>query len=164
MNGLLPAALLMASPPSQMRRASSVVAELALVLGMIPLCSYVRVERLQGVAFASILPNTKRISLSAWLHAITRLCRPAVHLPCWAMGAEPEDLLVALQADFVRKTPMLCIIRVVPLYQEGSPFRTLALCKGDQGIDSKVVCCRSGGLQHKTTAACTDACVSQTTA
>ena len=106
------------------------VAGLAVILGVIPLCSYVGVKRLQGVASASGLPSTERTAWSAWLHAVTWLCRPAVLLPCWAIGAEPEDLLVAFQADFVRKVPLLCIARVVPLCQEGSHFRVLALCKG----------------------------------
>ena len=48
----------------------------------------------------------------------------------WTIGAEPEDLLVALQPYFVRKVPMLCITRVIPLCQEGSHFRVFALCKG----------------------------------
>ena len=54
---------------------------------------------------------------------------PAVLLPCWAVGAEPEDLLATFQADFVRKVPMLCVASMVPLSQEGSHFMILALCK-----------------------------------
>ena len=130
MDGLLPTATLRAEPPCQVARASSVVAGLVFVLGIVPLCSYVRVQRLQGVAFASIPPSTKWTSCSAWLHAITGPCRPAVLLPCWAIGAEPENLLVASQTYFIRKVPMLCIMRVVPLCQESSHFRALAICKG----------------------------------
>ena len=57
--GLLPAATLRAGPPSPVAGVSSVVAGLPLVPVMVPLCSYVRVERLQGVASACSLPNTE---------------------------------------------------------------------------------------------------------
>lgn len=49
--------------------------------------------------------------------------RPAVLLPCWALGAEPEDLL---HPYLVSEMPLNCIAHVVPLCQEG----LLALCKG----------------------------------
>ena len=130
MDGLLPAATLRAEPPGQMPRASSVVAELAFVLALIPLCGYARAQRLKGVAFASGLASTERTAWSAWLHAVTWLCRPAVLLSSWTIGAKPENLLVAFQADFVRKVPMLCVARVVPLCQDSSHFRLLAICKG----------------------------------
>ena len=86
-----------------MVRASSVVAGLAFVPGVVPLCSYVRVELLQGVAFAGSLSSTKG---TAWLEtasATERHCRPAVFMPCWAFVAEPEDLFVAFQGYFGRK-------------------------------------------------------------
>ena len=59
MDGLLPAATLRAAPPSHIVGASSVVAELAFILAMVPFCSYARVKRLQGVAFARSLPSTE---------------------------------------------------------------------------------------------------------
>ena len=76
---------------------SCVIAGLALVLGMVPLCSYARVQCLQGVAFASSLPSTKWTACFAAASAPARLSRPAVLLPCRALGAEPEDLLAAVR-------------------------------------------------------------------
>ena len=130
MNALLPAATLRAEPPCQAVGACSVVARLAFILALIPLCGYARAQRLKGVAFASGLPNTEQTAWSAWLHAVTWPCRPAVLLSSWTIGAEPEDLLVALQPYSVRKAPMLCITRVIPLCQEGCHVRVLAVCKG----------------------------------
>ena len=130
MNALPPAATPRAEPPCQAVGACSVVARLAFILTLIPLCGYARAQRLKGVAFASGLPNTERTAWSAWLHAVTWPCRPAVLLSSWTIGAEPEDLLVALQPYSVRKVPKLCITWVIPLCQEGSHFRLLALCKG----------------------------------
>ena len=129
MDGLLPAATLRAEPPGQMR-AGSVVTRLALAPGIVPLCSYVRVQRLQRSCICERPVQHRMNSLSAAAHSHIRLCRPAVGLPCWAIGAEPEDLLTALQPYFVRKVPMLCIARAIPLCQDGSHFRILALCKG----------------------------------
>ena len=106
-------------------RASSVIAGLALVLAMIPLCSCGRVERLQGVASASSMPST---AWTARLIASSPGCRrssPAVLLSCWALVAEPENLLAASQPDFVWKVPLLCIATVVPLYQQDR-----VLCNG----------------------------------
>ena len=48
----------MHKPPSHAVRAGSVVAGLAFILGMVPLCSYARVQRLQGVVLASSLRST----------------------------------------------------------------------------------------------------------
>ena len=59
MNGLLPAATLRAEPPSQVGGATGVIARLAFILGTVPLCSYARVPRMQGVAFASSLASTE---------------------------------------------------------------------------------------------------------
>ena len=129
-DSLLPAASLRAEPPSQVGRASCVLAGLALVLGMVPLCSYPGAQRLQGVALASSMPSTEWTACLAAGSPLVRWCRPAVLLACWTIVAEPEDLLLALQAYFVRKVPTLCVARVIPLCQEGSHFRILALCKG----------------------------------
>ena len=49
-NALLPAATLRAEPPCQAVGACSVVAGLAFILALIPLCGYARAQRLQGVA------------------------------------------------------------------------------------------------------------------
>ena len=51
--------------------------------------------------------------------------RPAVLLSCWALVAEPEDLLVALQPVFVRKVAVVCIATVIPLSQQDR-----VLCNG----------------------------------
>ena len=101
------------------------VAGLAAVLGVVPLCSYVRVQRLQGVALTSSLPSKKETARLAAACPAEGLCRPAVLLPCWALGAEPEDLDVAFQLDLVRAIPSKCISLVVPFCQE----RMLASCK-----------------------------------
>ena len=39
-------------------------------------------------------------------------------LACWAVGAQPEDLLVAPQGDLVREVARLNIPLVVPLSQQ----------------------------------------------
>lgn len=43
-------------------------------------------------------------------------------LACWALVAEPEDLLVPFQPDFFGKVPLLCILTVVPLSQQDRVF------------------------------------------
>ena len=111
-------------------RASSVVAGLILVLGMIPLCSYVGAQLLQRVALANSLASTEWATIVVEAIPHTRRCRPAVLLSHWTIGAEPEDLLAASQTDFVRKVATLCITKVVPLCQKGSRWGILALCKG----------------------------------
>ena len=121
---------LRAVPPSQVGGASSVVAGLTLVLGMVPLCSYVRVQRLKGIALASSLPSTVRTTWSGRLSAITRLCRPTVLLTYRALDAEPEDLLVAFQSGVVGIIPPEGIVLMVPFSQESFASRVLALCKG----------------------------------
>ena len=73
-----------------------------MVPAIVPVCSCVRVERLQGVAPASSSPSTVWTACLPATGSIVRLCRPAVLLPCWALGAEPEDLLA---------TSQLCIAR-----------------------------------------------------
>ena len=40
-------------------------------------------------------------------------------LPCWALGAEPPDVLVALQSSGMRKVVQMCIVIVIPFSQEG---------------------------------------------
>ena len=82
-------------PPCQMIGVGSVVAGLATVLSMVPLCSYARVECLQGVAFASSHPNTERTARLVAPSPAERLCKLAVLLPRWTLGAEPKDLLAA---------------------------------------------------------------------
>ena len=130
MDALLPATPLRAVPPSQVGGPSSVVAGRALVLGMVPLCSYVRVQRLKGVALASSLPSTERTAWSGRLSAMTRLCRPAVLLTYRALDAEPEDLLAAFQSGVVGIIPPEGIALMVPFSQKSFASRVLALCKG----------------------------------
>ena len=91
------------------------LAELAFILGMVPLCSYVRVERLQGITLANSLPSTTRTPCLAASSSVTGRSRPAVLLPCWALGAEPEDLLAALQPGVVGKIALSCIALMIPL-------------------------------------------------
>ena len=78
MDGLLPAAMLRADPPSQVAGAKSVVTGLALILDIVPFCSYVRVQLLQGVAFAGSVPSTTRTACLAaairWLGEADQLC------------------------------------------------------------------------------------------
>ena len=118
MGGLLPAASLRAGPSSDVVRASNVIPKVTLVLAMIPLCSYARVECLQGVASARSMPSTNGAALFATISSAIRWGRPAVLLACWALGAEPEDLLSTFQPDFVRKVPLVCIVFVIPLSQQ----------------------------------------------
>lgn len=101
------------------------IAGLVYVFAVVPLCSCVRVECQQGVAFASSPPSTEWTACLVAASAIERLCRPAVLLPCRALGAEPEDLLVASQLYAVRSVSLSCIANVIPLGQE----RVIALCK-----------------------------------
>ena len=84
-------------------RAGSVLAGLPLVLAVMPVSSYDRMKGLQGVAIASSMPSTDWTAWNATPGAITGLCRPAVLLSCWALVAEPEDLLAALQCSVVGK-------------------------------------------------------------
>ena len=91
------------------------IPKVTLVLAMIPLCSYARVERLQGVASARSMPSTNGAALFA---VISSWGRPAVLLACWALGAEPEDLLNTFQPDFVRKVSLVCIAFVISLGQQ----------------------------------------------
>ena len=97
---------------------------------MVPLCSYVRTQGLQGVTLASGMPSTDWTTWSARLAAITRPCRPAVLLSKWAPETEPENLLAALQSNIVGKVPLRCVAFMVPLCQEGYHLRVPALCKG----------------------------------
>ena len=90
---------------------------------MIPLFSYARVERLQGVAFARSMPSTDAAALFAAISSAMRWGRPAVLLAFWAVGAEPEDLLATFKPDFVRKVPLVCI--AIPLCQQDR-----VLCNG----------------------------------
>ena len=119
-----------AGPPSHRMGASCVIARLALVLALIPFCSYGRVQRLQRVAFASSLPSTEGTACLVAAASIMRRCRPAVLLPRWALFAEPEDLLGATQADVVREAPLGCIAFMVPLSEDNFVVRVLTLCKG----------------------------------
>ena len=118
MDGLLPAATLRAGPPSHAARASSVIAGLTWVLVMIPLCSYARIERLQGVAFARSMASTEGAAYFAARGSTVRWGRPAVLLSCWTLLAKPVDLLGAFPPDFVRKVPKVCIALVIPLSQQ----------------------------------------------
>ena len=129
-DGLLPAATLRAGPPSQVGGAYSVIAGLACVLGIVPLCSYVRVQRLQGVASACSLSSTEWTACLVAGCTIVRLSRPAVLLSCWALGAEPEDGLAALQRRVGRELPQERVLFVVPLCQASSCLWVLGLCKG----------------------------------
>ena len=113
-DGLLPAVTLRAGPPSDVAGASRVVAWLALVFAVVPLCSYVRIERLQRVATAHIPPRTEGTACLHAASAAERLSRPAVLLPCWALGAESENLLGASQCSLVRKVFQSYIAPVVP--------------------------------------------------
>ena len=85
---------------------------------MVPLCSYAREERLQGVALTSNLPSTTWTTCPDGPSSAKWLCRPAVLLSCLALAAKPEDLLMAFQPDFVGKVPVNCIATVVPLCQQ----------------------------------------------
>ena len=71
------------------------VARLAFVLAMIPLCSYASMERLQGVALTSSLPSTTGAAVFAATSSAVRCGRPAVLLSCWTLLAKPVDLLAA---------------------------------------------------------------------
>ena len=97
-----------------MTGAGSVVAGLVLILTVVPFCSYVRVERLQRVASASSLSSTEGTACLDTASPIKWLSRPAVLLTCWALGAEPEDLLVAFQPYFVRIVSLSGIAFVIP--------------------------------------------------
>ena len=102
---------------------------MALILGIVPLCSYVKVQRLQGVAFASSLPSTVRTACLAAAILLLGRSRPAVLLPCWAVCTEPEDLFAAFHPGVLRKLSLSCIAIMVPLCQKSSALRVLALCK-----------------------------------
>ena len=130
MDGLLPAATLRAELPCQVARASSIVAGLALVLGMVPLCSYVRVRCLQGVAPASIPPNTK------W--ATCLICkRPAQHrkdsrvclASCDHMAVQTSCAPVRLD-NWCRARRSACCFTDV-LCQESAPALH---CEGDPAV------------------------------
>ena len=97
---------------------------------MVPLCSYVRTQGLQGVTLASGMPSTDWTACLNAVISLVRWCRPAVLLPCWALVAEPEDMLVALQPGVVGKVALRCIAFMVPLCQEGFHLRVPGLCKG----------------------------------
>ena len=109
---------------------SRVIAGLALVLGVVPLCSYVRVQRLQGVASASSVPGTAWTAGLATASSMLWHCRPAVLLPCWALVAKPEDLLAAFQSGIVGKVSLWWIAFMVPSCQDKFAVRVLTLCKG----------------------------------
>ena len=137
-------------------RASRVVAGLALVLGVVPLRSCVRVERLKGVALASTLPSTEATAPLDAASPSSRLSRPAVLFACWALGAQPEDLLGTPQSHLVRKFALSRIALVVPLCQEGViairkcwmlrqflalPFIVNALLAASLSADPHIGCC-----------------------
>ena len=82
---------------------------------MVPLCSYARVQCLQGVAFASSLPSTAWKARLWAASSAAKHSRPAVLLPCWALGAEPEYLFVAFQTGAEGKFPTRCIAFMIPL-------------------------------------------------
>ena len=90
------------------------IARLTLVLGIVPLCSYGRVQRLQAVASSSSHPSTEWTACLAFARTIIRHCRPAVLQTRRALVAEPEDLLVAVQAGVVGEVPIGCVAFVVP--------------------------------------------------
>ena len=92
---------------------------------MIPLCSYARVERLQGIALADSTASAAGTARLMPASTVVRLCSPAVLLACWALVAEPEDLLAASQPDFVREVSLFCIAPVIPLGQQDR-----VLCNG----------------------------------
>ena len=85
---------------------------------------------MQGVASASIMPSTEGTACLVLARSISRPCRPAVLLPCWALVAELEDLLVAVQAGVVREVPVGRIAFMVPFCQESFAVRVSTLCKG----------------------------------
>ena len=125
MDALLLAAKLRADPPGQVSGVSRVVAGLAFVLAMIPLCSYARMKSLQRVAFARHMPRTAWTTCLLETVSAKWLCSPAVLLSCRALVAQPEDLLGACPPDFVRKVSLLCIALVIPLCQQDR-----VLCNG----------------------------------
>ena len=125
LSSLSPAVTLRAGPPSHVLRASSVIAGLTLVLAVIPLRSYARVERLQGIALADSMASAAWTARLMLVSMVVRPCSPAVLLACWALVAEPEDLLAASQPDFVREVALLCIAPVIPLGQQDR-----VLCNG----------------------------------
>ena len=97
---------------------------------LIRLCSYGRVQRLQGIALASSLPSTEWTACFVFARSMSRPCRPAVLLPLWTLAANPEDLLVAVQAGVVREAFVGCVAFMVPLCQARFALRVLTLCKG----------------------------------
>ena len=106
------------------------IARLALVLALIPLCSYGRVQCLQRVTSASSLPSTEGTARLVFASSIVRSCSPAVLLPRWTLVAEPPDLLIALQSGVVGEVFLGCIAFMVPLCQNSFAVRVLTLCKG----------------------------------
>ena len=90
------------------------IARLALVLAVIPLCSYGWVQHRQGVAFASNLPNTDGTACLVMAGSMQWLCRPAVLLPRYAIIAKLEDLPAAPQSNIVGEHPLQRIAFVVP--------------------------------------------------
>lgn len=124
-DGLLPTATLRAGPPSQVKRSSSVIVRPALVFTVVPVCSCARVKRLKGVAFAGSPASTEGTARQTTASSVLGCSRPAVLLPCWALAADPEDLLAASQCHLVRPESLSCIAMVIPLCQKGM----IALCK-----------------------------------
>ena len=102
---------------------------LTLVFGVIPLCSYVRVQCLQGVALASIPPSTDWTACLVTASLLIWCYTPAMLLPCWALGSEPEDLLGASLSSVVGKVALRCIALMVPLCQDSFASRVLTVCK-----------------------------------
>ena len=105
------------------------IAGLTLVFGVIPLCSHVRGACLQGVALANILPGTEWAVCQAAASSLIWCYTPAMLLPCWALGTEPEDLLGASLSSVVGKVAMRCIALMVPLCQDSFASRVPTLCK-----------------------------------
>ena len=129
MDNLLPAATLRAGPPSKVTRASNIVLGLFCVLAKIPLCSYVRVKRLQGIALASNLSCTDGAACFVKASSMARGSSPAVLLSCWALLAEPPYWLGASQRCVLRVVVLSRIALVIPLRQKSCHFRILALRK-----------------------------------
>ena len=90
---------------------------------MIPLCSYAKELHLQAAFPAR---NGQPVMLR-----LIRLLGCAGQLwGCPAGQLVQSQKICSVQLFFVRKVPMVCIARVLPLCQEGSHFSILALCIG----------------------------------
>ena len=97
--------MLRAGPPSKTRGSSSVVAGLAFIFAMIPLCSYAKAGGLHGAAVASHMRSTAGTACLVAASSVCWLCRPAVLLSNWTVVAEPEHLRVASYLILSGKCP-----------------------------------------------------------